>query len=52
MSNVDEYKYNVIAVPGLLNSEHSTQITSIVNNTIARGDSISVIDLVKYLGVL
>ena len=48
MSNVDEYKYNVIAVPGLLNSEHSTQITSIVNNTIARGDSISVIDLVKY----
>ena len=48
MSNVDEYKYNVIAVPGLLNSEHSTQITSIVNNTIARGDSISVVDLVKY----
>ena len=48
MSNVDEYKCNVIAVPGLLNSEHSTQITSIVNNTIARGDSISVIDLVKY----
>ncbi len=48
MSNVDEYKYNVIAVPGLLNSDHSTQITSIVNNTIARGDSISVVDLVKY----
>ena len=48
MSNVDEYKYNVIAVPGLLNSEHSTQITSIVNNTIARGDSISIVDLVKY----
>ena len=48
LGNVDEYKYNVISVPGLLNATHATQITSIVNNSISRGDNISVVDLVKY----
>lgn len=48
LSNVDEYKYNVISVPGLLASTHATQTTAIVNNTIGRGDSIAIIDLVAY----
>ena len=48
MANVDDYQYNVISVPGLTNQITSTPITSIVNNTIARGDSIAVIDLVRY----
>lgn len=48
LSNVDEYKYNVLTAPGLISTEHASQVTSIVNNTIARGDAISVIDLVKY----
>ena len=48
LSNSDEYKYNVIVAPGLLKSEHSTQVTNIVNNTIARGDALSIVDLVKY----
>ena len=48
LSNVDEYKYNVISIPGLLASTHSTQTTALVNNTIARGDAISIIDLVGY----
>ena len=48
LSNVDEYKYNVISVPGLLASTHATQTTAVVNNTIARGDSIAIIDLVAY----
>ena len=51
MSNEDEYKFNIIAVPGLINENATTgasQITSIVNNSISRGDSIAVIDLVNY----
>ena len=50
MSNTDEYKFNVISVPGLINDNASstTQITNIVNNSISRGDSIAVIDLVNY----
>jgi phage tail sheath protein FI len=51
MSNADEYKFNVIAVPGLINENAATgatQITSIVNNSISRGDSIAAVDLVNY----
>ena len=48
LSNVDEYKYNVISIPGLLASTHATQTTALVNNTIGRGDSIAIIDLVVY----
>ena len=48
LSNVDEYKYNVISMPGLLASTHATQTTALVNNTIGRGDSIAIIDLVAY----
>ena len=50
MSNTDEYKFNVISVPGLINDNASstTQITNVVNNSISRGDSIAVIDLVNY----
>jgi len=51
MSNTDEYKFNVIAVPGLIHENSATgatQITNLVNNSISRGDSIAVIDLVNY----
>jgi len=48
LSNEDEYKYNVISIPGLLASTHATQTTALVNNTIKRGDSIAIIDLVGY----
>jgi phage tail sheath protein FI len=48
LSNVDEYKYNVISIPGLLASTHATQTTALVNNTIGRGDAIAIIDLVGY----
>jgi hypothetical protein len=51
MSNENEYKFNVIAVPGLINENAgtgTTQITNLVNNSITRGDSIAVIDLVNY----
>jgi hypothetical protein len=48
LSNVDEYKYNVIFTPGLIHQYHSTQVSNIVNNTIGRGDAIAVIDLRGY----
>ena len=48
LADQDSYSYNVISVPGLNNQDHATQITNVMNNTIARGDAIAVIDLVKY----
>ena len=50
LSNQDEYQYNIIAAPGLINAStgHASEITSIVNNSIARGDNMSIIDLVEY----
>jgi uncharacterized protein len=48
LSNQDEYKYNLITVPGLTKTQHSTQITSVVNNALSRGDNMAIIDLVDY----
>ena len=48
LSNVDEYKYNVISAPGLISAVHSSQVLDIVNNTIGRGDAIAIIDLRGY----
>ena len=50
LSNQDEYQYNIIADPGLINAStgHASEITSMVNNSIARGDNMSIIDLVEY----
>jgi len=48
LGNVDEYQYNVISTPGLLNATHATQLTNVLSNTIQRGDAIAVLDLVKY----
>ena len=48
LANQDDYQFNVISVPGLSNQHQSAQITSVMNNSISRGDSIAVIDLVGY----
>ena len=48
LSNQDDYQYNVISVPGLNYQDHSAPITSVMNNSIQRGDNIAVIDLVRY----
>ena len=48
LSNTDDYQYNVISAPGLTNQSYATQISSLSNNTIARGDAIFVLDLVDY----
>ena len=48
LSSQDDYQYNVISVPGLTNQDHAAQITSVMNNSISRGDNIAVVDLVRY----
>ena len=51
LANTDAYQYNVITIPGLINANSdtgATQITSLVNNTVARGDAIAIVDLVNY----
>jgi hypothetical protein len=48
LANQDDYQYNVISAPGLTNQSYATQVNSLSNNTIARGDAIFVMDLVNY----
>jgi hypothetical protein len=48
LSNQDDYKFNVLLTPGLFNSLHTSQATTIISNTQNRGDSIYVLDLVPY----
>jgi len=54
MKNKDTYKYNVLFTPGLMNSlsSHTSKITSIINNTIERGDALYVLDTTDYLGTI
>jgi hypothetical protein len=48
LSNQDDYIFNVLMTPGLINSLHSSQVTSIITNTQQRGDNIYVVDMVPY----
>jgi len=48
LSNVDDYKFNILATPGLYNATHASSITSMISNTQNRGDSLFVIDPVVY----
>ena len=54
MKNKDTYKYNVLFTPGLMNSlpTHTSKITSIVTNTISRGDALYVLDTTDYTGTI
>lgn len=50
MANRDEYRYNIITVPGLTyaNPAHVSTLTTLVQNTQNRGDAIAVVDVVNY----
>jgi hypothetical protein len=48
LGNAEAYQFNVLFTPGLLNDEHTAQVTSIINNTISRGDNLYVMDLGVY----
>jgi len=48
MANQDDYKFNVITMPGLNIADNSTQTTNLVNNIQSRGDAIVVLDPRAY----
>ena len=52
LANTNDYKFNILSAPGLTNDNHTAQISSIINNTIDRGDNIFILDTVDYDGSL
>jgi len=48
LANQDDYRFNVLLTPGLVDANQTSQITTAVNNTQNRGDSIYVYDPVAY----
>ena len=48
LGNQDQYDFNIIYAPGLTNQNAPAEITSLLNLSSTRGDSISVVDLVGY----
>ena len=48
MANQDDYRFNVISVPGLTMDINASQVTNLVNTVQSRGDAIAVIDTVPY----
>jgi hypothetical protein len=51
LANQDEYRFNVLLTPGLISNSDTlgkSQITTAINNTQNRGDSIYIVDLVPY----
>jgi phage tail sheath protein FI len=48
LSNQDEYRYNLLLLPGLTNSDHTSQITTAISNAESRGDNMVVVDPVNY----
>jgi hypothetical protein len=47
LANQDEFRYNVITVPGLFQSTNSVALSLLLSNTQNRGDAIAVVDLVS-----
>jgi len=52
LSNQDEYRYNLLLLPGLTNSDHTAQITTAISNAESRGDNMVVVDPVNYASTL
>ena len=48
LANQDDYRFNVLLTPGLIDIYQTSQITTAVNNTQNRGDSIYVYDTVQF----
>ena len=48
LANNNDYQFNVLLTPGLIDSLHTSQVGTIITNTQNRGDNIYVLDLVPY----
>ena len=45
LANKDEFKYNVITIPGMTQADNSDAVAVLLTNTTERGDAIAVVDL-------
>lgn len=48
LGNKDDYAFNVISAPGLVNNLHVTQVDNLISLAETRGDCIAVVDLYAY----
>jgi len=48
LSNQDDYKFNLLTIPGLFYNAHSAKLATVISNTQNRGDNIFILDLVNY----
>lgn len=48
LSNQDDYRYNLMLLPGLIDGTHTSQITTAISNAQTRGDNLVVVDLATY----
>jgi hypothetical protein len=48
LSNQDDYRFNVISIPGLSIADNATQTSALVNAIQTRGDAIAVVDVRPY----
>ena len=48
LANEDDYRFKVLVTPGLYEEDYASPVASLVSNVQSRGDSIYVVDLVKY----
>jgi len=48
LSNQDDYRYNLMLLPGLTDQSHSSSITKAISNAQSRGDHMVIIDPVNY----
>jgi hypothetical protein len=48
LSNQDDYRFNVISIPGLSIADNTTQMAALINAIQTRGDAIAVVDVRPY----
>jgi hypothetical protein len=48
LSNQDDYRFNVISIPGLSIADNATQMAALINAIQTRGDAIAVVDVRPY----
>ena len=48
LANQDDYRFNVLTIPGLTIADNATQVATAVNTVQSRGDAIAVVDTRPY----
>ena len=48
LANSDDYRYNLMLLPGLTDASHSSPLSTAINNAQSRGDHLVIIDPVNY----